>query len=205
VAVLKLYGSLQSGHSYKVRLMLLLSGVDHVYTPVDISIPRNKRPIEFQQMSPFGEVPVLVHDGVVLAQSNAILLHLARTTGHFSAKSEHNRDAIISWLFWEANRIGRSYPNLRYCRLFDKTTDPGLVAWFHITAEADLTRLNTELSEKPYLLGDITIADISCAGYLLYGDNVGLAIDRWPHVGAWLDRIRALPGWQHPADVMGKA
>jgi glutathione S-transferase len=205
LSVLKLYGSLQSGHSYKVRLMLLLSGMDHAYTPVDIFVPRDKRPPEFQQISPFGEVPVLVHDGIVLAQSNAILLHLARTTGRFTTKDEHDRDAITSWLFWEANRIGRSYPNLRYCRLFDKTADPGLVAWFHSTAEADLMRLNTELSEKPYLLGDITIADISCAGYLLYGDNVGLAMDRWPHVRGWLDRIRALPGWQHPADVMGKA
>jgi glutathione S-transferase len=203
--VLKLYGSLQSGHSYKVRLMLLLSRVDHDYTPIDIFIPRDKRPMEFKQVSPFGEVPVLVHGDVVLAQSNAILLHLARFTGRFGAKDERDFDAITSWLFWEANRIGRSYPNLRYCRLFDITADPGLVAWFHSTAEADLTRLNSELSEKPYLLGDVTIADLSCAGYLLYGDDVGLATDRWPHVSAWLNRIRALPGWEHPADVMGRA
>jgi glutathione S-transferase len=201
--VLHLYGARQSGHSYKVRLFLLLTQTQHAYTAVDITIPRNQRPAEFQQLSPFDEVPVLKDGDQVLAQSNAILLHLARKTSRLGATDERGWDEITSWLFWEANRIGRSYPNLRYCRLFDATADPALVAWFHSTAESDLSRLNDELSNKPFLCDDLTIADLSCAGYLLYGDDVGLDMASWPHVVAWLGRIQALPKWQHPLAVMG--
>jgi glutathione S-transferase len=199
---LHLYGAYQSGHSYKARLFLLLTQTQHTYTAIDIGIPRGQRPAKFQQISPFAEVPVLTDGDQVLAQSNAILLHLARSTGRLGATDERGWDTITSWLFWEANRIGRSYPNLRYCRLFDKTADPALVAWFHITAESDLARLNDELSSKAFLCGDMTIADLSCAGYLLYGDDVGLDMTRWPHVEAWLQRIRAVPYWQGPLAVM---
>jgi glutathione S-transferase len=201
--LLHLYGAQQSGHSYKVRLFLLLTETAHTYTSVDISIPRDQRPADFQRISPFGEVPVLRDGDQVLAQSNAILLHLARKIGRLGAADEPGWDVITSWLFWEANRIGRSYPNLRYCRLFDTTADPALVAWFQSTAEADLTRLNDELSNKPFLCGDFTVADLSCAGYLLYGDHVGLDMTRWPFVEAWLQRIRELPRWQNPLQIMG--
>jgi glutathione S-transferase len=199
---LHLYGAVQSGHSYKVRLFLLLCGADHGYTAIDLTTPRDERPEPFRSLAPHGEVPLLVADGRVIAQSNAILLDLARQLRRYGGRDEAEWTAITAWLFWEANRIGRSYPNLRWYRRFDTSGDPGLVRWFHETAEADLDRLERALAHQPFLLGELTIADISCAGYLLYGDDVGLAMERWPHVLAWLERLRALPGFQPPLTAM---
>jgi glutathione S-transferase len=199
-----LFGSLQSGHSFKPRLLMLLAGISHRYVAIDISQPREQRPEDFQQVAPYGEVPVLLQDGVVLAQSNAILLHLARQFGVFGANDATGWNAITQWLFWEANRIGRSFPNLRWCRRFGPASDPGLVAWFEATAIADLGRLNAELASRPFLLDEPTIADFSCAGYLIYGDAHACGIDlgQWPHVVLWLDRIRALPGFVSPQNCM---
>src|SRR3546814_10417887 len=84
VSGLILYGNKESGHSYKVALALALLGVEHAYRAVDLTVPRPDRPAEFQAVSRFGEVPllVLVAEGrTPLAQSNAILLHMARTPG----------------------------------------------------------------------------------------------------------------------------
>jgi len=199
---LNLYGAQHSGHSYKVRLFLLLARIEHSYTAIDLRIPRSERPEPFRSRSPHGEVPVLVDDGSVIAQSNAILLHLARKYGQFGGGNELEWTGITSWLFWEANRIGRSYPNLRWYRLFEPSGEPALVSWFEETALADLDRLESELTRKPFLLGRLTIADLSCASYLLYGDDVGLDMARWPKVKDWLDRIRAISGFCPPLEAM---
>jgi glutathione S-transferase len=202
-ASVTLFGALQSGHSYKIRMFLLLAGVPHAYHGIDLTVSRDQRPAEFRAVARFGEVPALVDDGEVIVQSNAILLHLARKHGQLWADGNAGQNAITSWLFWEANRIGRSYPNLRYCRAFDRSADPGLVAWFEATARVDLDRLDQELGNRPFLMGYPTIADLSCAAYMLYGDDFGFPLTAWPNVMAWLARIRALPGWQPPLSVMG--
>lgn len=202
---LKLWGALNSGHSYKARLFMLLAETPHQYEPVNLSLPRDQRPQAFRDIAAFGEVPVLEHGSQVLVQSNAILLHLAREFDHFGVSTESGHDAITSWLFWEANRIGRSYPNLRYCKLFDDSANKGLVEWFQSTCKADLARLDQQLDGRAFLLGALTIADIACAGYMLYGEDIGVGLAQHRNVCAWLDRIRALPRWQHPNEVMGKA
>lgn len=198
-----LYGAKESGHSFKVRQYLLLADIPHDYRAIDIATPRDQRPADFQAVARYGEVPVLVHDGVVHVQSNNILLHLARRFGKLGAEDELGWSAITSWLFWEANRIGRSFPNLRWFRTLGHEGDPGLIAWFERTAIDDLTRLDQELSDKPFLLDRLTIADLSCAGYLIYGDDPGLGLSRWPNVMRWLDRIRAEPRWRAPREIMG--
>lgn len=199
---LVLYGAKESGHSYKVRLAMLLGGLGHEYQRIDLSVPREQRPEPFRSLAAFGEVPVLVDGGEILVQSNACLLHLAEKYGIYGWEDDRERHLVTRWLFWEANRIGRSYPNLRWYRLFDTSGDPGLVDWFARTSEADLDRMEVELSTRPFLLGHLTIADLALAGYLLYGDDIGLDMARWPGVQAWLDRIRMLPGWRHPREAM---
>lgn len=201
---LLLYGAKNSGHSYKARLFLLLAKIPHAYRPVDLSVPRDKRPAAFRAVAKFGEVPVLVEDGRALVQSNAILLHLARRFRRFGANDEAGWDQVTSWLFWEANRIGRSYANLRYYRTFGGPVAPGLIDWFAETANLDLDRLDAELADRKFLAGEFSVADISCAGYLLYADCPGLEIARWKHVAAWLGRIRALPGYRAPQEAMAR-
>lgn len=198
---LVLYGNRESGHSYKVRLALTLLGLPHEYRPVDLTLDRAARPADFRAVSKFGEVPVLVVDGEPMVQSNAILMHLARTTGHLRGAGDPDR--VVEWLFWEANRIGFSVPNLRFARRFAPDTPPGAIAWIEARALADLDRLDLELSGKAFLLGSaISVADIACCGYLFWADEAGLDLARWPNVSAWLDRIAAEPGWKHPDELM---
>jgi glutathione S-transferase len=199
---LTLYGNRESGHSFKVRLALTLLELPHEYRPIDLRIERGARPADFREVSRFGEVPVLVVNGEPLVQSNAILMHLARTTGRL--RGEGDPDRAAEWLFWEANRIGFSVPNLRFARKFAPGTPAGAIAWIEARAVADLDRLDLELSAgKPFLLGSsISVADIACCSYLFWADQAGLDLARWPNVSGWLDRIRAEPGWRHPYELM---
>lgn len=199
---LVLYGNRESGHSYKVKLALTLLGLEHEYRSVDLTIDRNSRSPEFREVSRFGEVPVLVTNGEPLVQSNAILMHLARTTGEL--RGECDPDRTVEWMFWEANRITFSVSNLRFARRFTDSPPPEVIAWLEARAQADLDRLDQELSgDNRFLLGStISIADIACCSYLFWPEQTGLDYREWRHVNAWLDRIRAVPGWAHPYELM---
>src|SRR5215510_5595115 len=184
-----LYGNRESGHCYKVKLALVLLGLPHEYREIDLALPRAQRPAEFREASRFGEVPVLVQDGAALAQSNAILSHLARSTGRLGGGLDP--DLVTQWLFWEANRIGFSVPNLRSVLTFARETPPQVADWLRARALADLSRLDRELGSKPYLLGsDVSVVDIACCAYLYWPEQAGLRLAEWPEVTSWLDRIR---------------
>lgn len=202
---LVLYGNHGSGHSFKVRLFLTLAGIPHRYVWVDLELPRPERPEEFRRVSQFGEVPVLVVDGKPQAQSNAILLRLARETGKFGPPPGSSWEQLTTWLFWEANRIGFSMANLRWHHRYDLTAPAGALAWIESRALADIDRLDQELTGRPFLAGDApSIADLSASAYVFLAPEAGIEPARWPPVAAWLDRIRALPGWVEQYALMAR-
>ena len=196
-----LYGSRESGHAYKVKLALNVLGIAHEYRAVDLRQPHDQRRRDFREVSPYGEVPVLVDEGVPLAQSNAILIHLAGRTNRLGG--EGNLDALTQWLFWEANRIGFSVPNLRHSLMFAKETSDAVVVWLRSRAWKDLTTLDQELEARPFLLGkDLTMADIACCAYLFWPDQAKLDLSEWGNVTKWLERIRGVPGWGAPYELL---
>ncbi len=72
-------------------------------------------------------------------------------------------------------------------------------------AEAAYDIVEAHLKDRPFLVGDhATIADLSLAGYVFYpaeesGIDIGAA---YPAIGAWRERIRALPGFRLPYELM---
>jgi len=196
-----LYGAAGSGHSYKVRSLLLLTATPHRYQPIALDTPRAERPADFVAASHFGEVPVLVDGGTAYCQSNAILLHMAQRTRAFCGAAAEGR-AILEWLFWETNRIGFSVPNLRFAlRWVPQPAE--VLAYLRARAMADLATLNETLASSAFLVpSGPTIADLACSAYLFWLPEAGLAKEDFPHVSRWLDSLRALPGWVHPNEAM---
>ena len=111
-----LYGNRESGHCYKVKLALVFAELLHEYREVDLDVPFAERHEDFRAVSRFGEVPVFVDGNMALAQSNAILLYIAERSGKLGG--ELPQEQLTEWLFWEANRIGFSIPNLRAARTY---------------------------------------------------------------------------------------
>lgn len=198
---MRLYGSTNSGHSYKVRLFLLLADLAHEYQWIDLGVPRAQRPADFVAASKFGEVPVLIDDGRALCQSNAILIHLAQKTGCFGGRGA-DWPSVLEWLSWEANRIGFSVPNLRLSLRWTKQP-PEVNAYLRQRAQADLETLNSMLSDSRFLVGAApSVADISCSAYLFWLSQADLSEAEYPNVQRWLGEIRALPNWRHPDEAM---
>lgn len=200
-----LYGHPESGHTYKVALALELAGIPFEYRWVDVFKPREQRPADFQAASRHGEIPVLV-DGVPLVQSNAILLHLADKHRTLGGESPATLALAREWLFWEANRIGISLPNLRhYLRFEDSSAPPaGVLDWLRGRLQSDLQRLEKELTGNPWLLGGApSVADVACFAYLCY-DDIGLDLGGFPRLRDWMSRLRALPRWRPPQQLLAR-
>lgn len=198
MAGLTLYGNRESGHTYKVRLMLAIAGIEHRFEEIDIlSLPHEQRPEPFRSLAKYGEVPLLVQDGQPYVQSNAILLHLAAHTKSFGGENAQRLARVTEWLFWEANRIGFSLPNLRF-RLKFIGGEPAVMAMLRERFDADVARLDAEFADgRAFILGDSpTVADFSLCGYLYFADQAQVSVPA--HVQGWLARIAALPGWRHP-------
>jgi len=201
-----LYCNHESGHSYKVALALSLIGVAFEQRPIDLNLPRQQRDAEFRKVALFGEVPVLMFDdGLAVCQSNAILDTLARRYARLDGQTADAQVRVREWLAWEANRIAMSLPHLRFSRRFTPA-GPALEAWFSERMHADLDRLDLAVGAAPFLVGTApTIADVSCCGYMFWADQARVDLGAWPNLQAWLARIRALPGWRAPYDLLQAA
>lgn len=200
----QLYGNCESGHSYKVKLAMEVAGVPHRYEEIDLKLDRQDRPEPFRSLAKFGEVPLLVHDGQAYVQSNAILLHLAEHLQAYGGESPQRLERVREWLFWEANRIGFSMAHLRYGQKFDPVAYAGTVLpWFRHRFDADIARLDEELSDgRLFLLdGQVSMADFCICGYMYWPEQAKVSYP--PRVQAWLDRIAALPRWRHPYQMEG--
>ncbi len=198
-----LYSHYESGHCYKVALALSLIGAGFEQRPVDLNRLRELRGDDFREVARFDEVPVLVFDdGVAVCQSNAILEAIAERYGKLDGGTGEEKARVREWLYWEAGRIGINLTYVRLSRNFSKLPEP-VEDWLDNRLRADLDRLDETLTGADFLVaGAPTIADIACCGYLFWPDQADLELDGWPAVQSWLRRLRALPGWQAPYDLL---
>lgn len=194
----------ESGHSYKVALMLTLSGLDWQPRFVDF-FNGETRSAAFRKLNPMGECPVLRDGDEVLTQSGNILLHLAEKTGRFGGDSAAAQKEVLRWVLWDNHKLSGQIGTCRFLMNFlpEDKRPPGVIPFLQGRAKAAYTTLNDHLSGRDWLADDAaSIADFSCCGYLYYPEPFGFDRAEWPNIDRWLDRLAALPGWKHPYDLM---
>mgnify|MGYP005752151255 FL=1 len=197
-----LYCFAQSGNAYKAALMLNLCGADWQPRFVDFFNGETRTPA-YRAINPMGEVPVLEHDGRRLAQSGVILDYLADRFGRFGWQDDDERREVLRWLLFDNHKLTSYIATLRFMLQFAKTGETPVTEWLRSRVKPALSVLETHLGSRPFAVGEApTIADLSMCGYLFWPDEFGVDWADWPNIAAWLDRIRALPGWVHPYELM---
>jgi glutathione S-transferase len=192
---LRLYGMRGSGNCWKPAALL-----DHLQRPydwveVDIVHGASRQP-DFLALNPNGKVPLLLVDGVPLAESNAMLCYLAEGSALWP-EDRWQRAKVLEWLFFEQYS---HEPYIATVRYWVKFLGKG-VAWAERIAErreggyAALNLLEKHLTRTPWLAADrLTVADIALAAYTQVADEGGYEMTRYPAIRDWLQRLFALPG-----------
>ena len=190
---MRLYDYAASGNCYKARLLLALLDRPHERVPVDIFAGETLT-AEYARLNPARETPVLeLDDGTTVTQSNAILWYLAEGTSFLPADAL-GRAQVVQWLFFEQERVMMGIGGARF-RMITKR-NPEVVPARRALAESALETLEAHLEQREWLVGaGATIADVSVFAYAHVSPDAGFDLTGFPAVAAWLDRVRALPGY----------
>jgi glutathione S-transferase len=189
---MKLYDLSVSGNCYKVRLLCALLDVPVEVVPVDFLAGAHKRSPVID-LNVFGELPVLDDGDLILRDSQAILVYIARKWGGeaWLPTDAVSLALVTQWLMVAENEIARG-PGA--ARLHDKFGYKLDVADAHDRAKRILTIMDARLEGREWLALDRpTIADIACMPYVALGWEGGVPLDPYPAVTAWVERIKKLP------------
>ena len=191
---IKLYNFPRSGHAHRAELMLSLLQLPTELIFVDLAKGAHKQP-EYLALNPFGQVPVLDDQGVILADSNAILVYLAHKygNGRWLPTDPVAAARVQRWLSVAAGQIAFGPARARLITVFGASYN----AEEAITRAHDLLKvMDHELADTPWLAGtEPTIADVAAYSYIAHAPEGNVSLEAYANVRAWLARVEALPGF----------
>jgi glutathione S-transferase len=205
-----LYGSPHSLPTYKVALLLRLSGEPFSFRYVSFQRNEHRKP-EFLVLSRWGQVPVLVEDGHTYLQATAIIEHLAATLRRFEGSNAAARQAVREWLYWEVDVL---FPPIFNCYgvelgrrgLLPIAVAPEIADYHRRRAEAALGVLDSHLAPGRFLCdSQPTIADIACCADHAFARMSEIDLGKWQNIAAWAARMTALPGFALPLELLPMA
>lgn len=201
---IKLYCFGESGNAYKAALALELAQMK--WEPVFVDFFRGETRTEaFRRLNPMGEVPVMVDGELVLTQSGVIQRYVVEQTGRLGGATPEEEREILRWVLWDNHKLSSYNGITRFLNNFvpEEKRPQEVIRWLLGRLKGSWATLENAVKERDWLVGDaITVADISCCGYLYYPEPFGFHRRDWPAIDRWLDRIAAQPGWKHPYDLM---
>lgn len=172
-----------------------LLGLEHELIPVNLLAGEHKSP-KFLQLNPLGEVPVLTDGDLVLADSQAILVYLAKKYGNeaWLPNDAESLSQIVRWLSISASEIRQGIATARLFYLFNnKGIDIEVVTE---KSAIILQQLEEHLTDREWLeLGHPTVADIAVFPYVALAADGKIRLEPYPQILAWCDRLKQLPGF----------
>ncbi|HVV90653.1 MAG TPA: glutathione S-transferase family protein [Solirubrobacterales bacterium] len=190
-----LYDNAISGNCYKVRLLFSLLGIEYERREVDV-VDRSDRVEVLGGLNPGLRVPTLVlDDGRPLAESDAILVYFAEGTEYLPA-DRYERAQVLQWLFFEQYSHEPNIAVPRFWAVAGIEGDEREVAAKRQGGYRALEAMERHLDGRDFLVaGGPTVADLALYAYTHVAPEGGFELDRFVAIGAWLERVRALPGY----------
>ena len=182
-----------SGHAHRVELFAQLAGINHELIDVDLLSGEHKKP-PFLSLNPAGQVPVIEDGSTVVADSNAILVYLARKYAPEWLPGDPVLEAEVQkFLSLAAGEIAYGPAAARLVTVFGAQVDAERAK---AIAKIALDRLETHLDGRDWLVSDRpSIADVAIYSYTAHAPEGDVSLDPYPRVRDLLRRIEALPGF----------
>ena len=195
---MKLYSNQASGNCYKIRLVAHQLGLPCEIHEMDL-VGGDCRTAEYRALNPFAKTPaVVLDDGTLLCESNAIMLYLAQGTDLLPT-DRLELAFVHQWLFWEQYSHEPVIAVARWSYHYVKNTaetDPRLPDLWE-KGKGVLKMMDDHLAKNDFFAaGRYTIADIALFAYTHVAEEGNFDLSGYPNVNAWIERIKKQPNWQ---------
>ena len=187
---MKIYGDSISGNCLKVKWVADSLGLSYDWIETSVASSQSRTPA-FLAVNPAGQVPaVILDDGRPLAQSNAIILHLAQDSDLIPADA-YERARMLEWMFWEQYShepyIAVARFQLAYLGKTAADLDPKVIP----RGIAALQRMEDGLADRSFLAGgELSLADVALVAYTRVAhEGGGFDLGGYPRVQAWIARV----------------
>ena len=183
---MKIYGDTNSGNCLKVKWVCDYLALPYTWIAVDILKQESRTP-QFLKLNSAGQVPVVdFEDGRTLAQSNAIIRHLARDSDLIPS-DDFAAAKMDEWLFWEQYSHEPAIAVCRYQMVYlgrpASELDPDKVK----RGYAALTRMEQQLTSTRFLVGEtVSLADIALLAYTRLAHEGGFRLDDYASTRRWI-------------------
>lgn len=189
-----LHGTEYSGHAHRVVLLLRILEIPFRFANAPDEV---RRSAEFLRLNPLGEIPVLQDGVLVLPDSNAILVYLARRYAPGSQWLPDEPVAVARVQRWLSIAAGQLMYGPSVARRIVQWSYPADHRQAVEIAGGLLRFMEAHLAQQPYLAGEeATIADLACYSYTAHAPEGGISLEPYPNVRRWLARVEALPRFQ---------
>jgi GST-like protein len=193
-------------NGWKVSILLEELGEPYEVKPINIGRGEQFKP-DFLAISPNNRMPAIVdHEPigggapVSVFESGAILLYLAEKSGGFLPKDLHGRFEVLQWLMWQMGGLGPMAGQAHHFRSYAPEKIPYAIERYTNECLRLARVMNTRLSDREYLGGAYSIADIAAWPWAAGYERLGLSLADFPHLARWFDAIG-----ERPAVKKGKA
>lgn len=182
----------------KITIMLEECGLPYEIKHIDIHAGDQDTPA-FRRINPNGKIPALVDtDGpggqpITIFESGAILIYLAEKTGQFLSKDPHQRYATLQWLMFQMGGFGPMLGQANHFTRFAPERIPYAVNRYQNESKRLYGVLNEALTDRDYIAGDYSIADMALYTWALSHDMHEVDLAPFPHIVTWIDRISKRP------------
>jgi len=191
-------------NGWKVSIALEEMELPYQTIPVNIG-SGDQFNAEFLDISPNAKMPAIVDhdvagDPVSVFESAAILFYLADKTGKL--KPENSQKELLEWLFWQTGNQGPMAGQLSHFVNYAPDGQDYGKTRYSGEYDRNLGVLERHLSDREYILGEYSIADIISFPWVLIAKPLGASLDNFPNVSAWRSRIKERPAVRRGVDLM---
>lgn len=191
------YWTTPNGH----KITMFLEEVELPYNIIPINIGKGDQfQPEFLKISPNNRIPAIVDrdpvgggDPIAVFESGAILLYLAEKTGKLLPTDLRKRVDVVQWLFWQMGGLGPMAGQNHHFSQYAPEKLPYAINRYVNETGRLYAVLDKQLSEREFIAGEYSIADIASYPWIVPHERQGQKLDDFPHLQRWFAAIQARP------------
>jgi glutathione S-transferase len=191
-------------NGWKASIMLEEVGLPYEVKPIRLDQEEQKEDW-FLKINPNGRIPAIVdrdEGDFAVFESGAILIYLAEKTGCLLPSDPRGRSIALQWLMFQMSGVGPMQGQANVFFRYAPEKIPFAIERYQKETRRLYEILDGELTEREYLAGDYSIADVATWPWVRIHGWAGVEIDGLPHLQRWLERVgeraAVAKGWQIP-------